>query len=945
MKRVLCLLLVFFCMTGMMCACVSENTPAVMPNDNTATPIPAENLPTSVSEFKIIYPKEDFSQQIYYKDLALDLRTELLSLGTAMKMSSDTLDGEGELTESKYEILIGPTNRKESKAVADGTEIRTDDYIIRFADGKIVILAGSKDSYKNAIICFTGICKDRNLFDCKFEDIAALNERFAQGNSPDGFFIDGVSLKNYRVVSSLSDDKNNKFIQKIKETTGYVLELGNSENVTEYEILIGYVDRVEVTETKSELRDLDCAVKIINGKVIITAGTNSATDGALDLFYGNFLDTEKDKKEFTSEDSMVKRYEYPIKSVKLMGFDISEYVIFTKKENDTAAVNLRKYINDATGIKLDIVTDGNPQKAIVLGNAGTRQYKELTVNLKADEYIIKSVGTRVYLGTNDEYYGDGPAVHVFIKNYLGYDIGTGKIKSDTAEIDNIDECTEINDYLMKKADDVFIAEIDAKSDALRNEILNTKTEVTYTGTAYYVSADGNDENDGLTPETAWASLERVSNAAELQKGDAVFFNRGDIFRGGLGTKKGVTYSAYGDGEKPRIYGSPFDGAKYGIWEEVAPNVYRYSEKFGKDVGLVSMNNGEYWAVKILQNFSETEPVSMITGEKFGGYTDMKEDMTFWHDLGNPKSSVRDSDVGYIYMYSAYGNPSKRFDSIEFNVNGNIVGCDDDVTIDNICVMYGGCHGIAATHGTTVQNCVVGWIGGCIQFYNDAGVPTRFGNGIEAWGSSSNFTVEHCYIYQCYDAGITHQGNAGSVMKDIKYTTNLLEYNIYNIEYFVREPSNMDDDYSKWGYMDNVVMENNIMRHAGYGWGMQRPDQRAYNIQGWTHSNRLLEESGFVIRNNIMQYSVFAHVCTDCYKDDWKPVYENNVFIQQKPTERKENSVNSLWGYADPYYWTYLRGIGQTGENSYGNGDYPSYCYDNIGIDAFAENGNVFYLVE
>ena len=39
------------------------------------------------------------------------------------------------------------------------------------------------------------------------------------------------------------------------------------------------------------------------------------------------------------------------------------------------------------------------------------------------------------------------------------------------------------------------------------------------------------------------------------------FRRGDIWRGRILTKAGVTYSAYGRGEKPRIYGSPYDAAK------------------------------------------------------------------------------------------------------------------------------------------------------------------------------------------------------------------------------------------------------------------------------------------------------------------------------------------------------------------------------------------------
>lgn len=71
----------------------------------------------------------------------------------------------------------------------------------------------------------------------------------------------------------------------------------------------------------------------------------------------------------------------------------------------------------------------------------------------------------------------------------------------------------------------------------REAIVNTATEIvwsdtftpgeTYTGTAYYVSNQGDDGNDGLSPETAWATLARV-NQASLAYGDAVFFERGCI---------------------------------------------------------------------------------------------------------------------------------------------------------------------------------------------------------------------------------------------------------------------------------------------------------------------------------------------------------------------------------------------------------------------------------
>lgn len=73
----------------------------------------------------------------------------------------------------------------------------------------------------------------------------------------------------------------------------------------------------------------------------------------------------------------------------------------------------------------------------------------------------------------------------------------------------------------------------------REAILTSKTQIvwdetltpgeTYTGTAYYVSNNGDDGNDGLSPETAWSTLDRVNNAS-LKYGDAVFFERGGIWR-------------------------------------------------------------------------------------------------------------------------------------------------------------------------------------------------------------------------------------------------------------------------------------------------------------------------------------------------------------------------------------------------------------------------------
>ena len=145
-----------------------------------------------------------------------------------------------------------------------------------------------------------------------------------------------------------------------------------------------------------------------------------------------------------------------------------------------------------------------------------------------------------------------------------------------------------------------IAAIDRKADKMRNKILNSKSEVKPTGTIYYVSADGDDANNGLSPRTPIRTLDKM-NSLDLNPSDGVMFRRGDMWRGRIFTKAGVTYSAYGRGEKPKIWGSPYDAAVEGEWVTTStPNVYMYSKELPRDVGTLVFNHGEEVARKITQ---------------------------------------------------------------------------------------------------------------------------------------------------------------------------------------------------------------------------------------------------------------------------------------------------------------------------------------------------------
>jgi hypothetical protein len=80
---------------------------------------------------------------------------------------------------------------------------------------------------------------------------------------------------------------------------------------------------------------------------------------------------------------------------------------------------------------------------------------------------------------------------------------------------------------------------------------------------YYVSATGNNGNDGLSPASAWLDVDALDGRT-FKAGDQILFNRGDTFAGactllGSGATNNPIYiGAYGAGEKPLLTGDAND---------------------------------------------------------------------------------------------------------------------------------------------------------------------------------------------------------------------------------------------------------------------------------------------------------------------------------------------------------------------------------------------------
>ena len=388
-----------------------------------------------------------------------------------------------------------------------------------------------------------------------------------------------------------------------------------------------------------------------------------------------------------------------------------------------------------------------------------------------------------------------------------------------AESWKIDEKTYDRELAKSVADS-----IETKGEALKEEILNAKDNMSVSGTKYYVSNSGDDNNSGTSPENAWKSTDKVSNF-DFNEGDGVFFERGSVWYGVcMQLKSGVTYAAYGEGEKPELYGTAKNYADPNLWKKTEiENVWETTDEISGPAGFVLFDNE-------------------ICSYKANSNAELKKNFDFFDT---------DYNTSPIRIYYEGKNPGEAFETIYIAPGTSVMNAagKKDIYVDNLAVKYTGWHGFQTSeiHNMHITNCVVGWIGG-------AGGASRWGNGIEFWANASDCSVDHCWVYQVYDTGLTNQFTGVCddicVEQNIRYTNNLVDYCTYSFEFFMNQ-SNSNKDLLK-----DIYIENNISRYAGYGWGNDnRPNKDVQcQVKGWVSKNRA---DNIVIRNNMFGKSRYG----------------------------------------------------------------------------------------
>ena len=426
--------------------------------------------------------------------------------------------------------------------------------------------------------------------------------------------------------------------------------------------------------------------------------------------------------------------------------------------------------------------------------------------------------------------------------------------------------SEITDRVLTEADEAILSQADARREAILD------SESAYTagegGTVYYVSPDGDDRNDGTSPETAWRTLDKVNSGAApyyqwvydnpsfpeflwasdeanpqavLEPGDVVLFQRGGQWRGVLRTVDGATYSAYGEGEKPEILCSPENGAGGEKWTlvEGTTNIWKYHRTLQDCGGIllgddtVAAKHTAFWDENRktyidVGQFQASYPIEYLETCPEMDVTRHLDDLCFFNDI-RYENGIDYGAFGDLYLRCDAGNPGEVYDSIEFFTGNNAwnqtaVALRDGATIDNLCIRYflGGADAQHADNAT-VQNCVFLWGGGFMLDYQKSDTTITYSRAGDAImiGGHSNRAVNN-YVAHAFDWGITVEGYSaedadweekycsdcvvsGNLVEDCSGGILMVDWNAWN--------TSLDQPM----FTDMVIQDNYVMYSGGGGW--------------------------------------------------------------------------------------------------------------------------------
>lgn len=411
---------------------------------------------------------------------------------------------------------------------------------------------------------------------------------------------------------------------------------------------------------------------------------------------------------------------------------------------------------------------------------------------------------------------------------------------------------------------------------------------------YYISSsEGDDSNDGLSPERPKKSLDGFSNISNIN----LLLKCGDTFhmKESFEVGSNVIFATYGEGPRPildfyqplKVKWSKSDTCPY-VWYADLKNIPELNNEqkasANCNIGHLLIDGEHNWRRKIKEN-----------GQDFGYgeyLTEMADD-SFAVDAENSK----------LYLYSK-SDPANMEISYALPVHGVKMNNVRGSQILGIEITGVGFHAISLSGvvNVKIQSCYIHHIGGGLL----SGSGPRYGNAVEIWDSGQDVVVSYNIADWIFDTCYTNQGSSGNAMqKNILFSNNIGRYSFWGIETW-------GDGYAEAGF-EQIVYKENILMNAcdvtapegvafcneeerlinGTGNFVEKQEPYvSYRGTGYNyHQMCLLNasdnkiEGELIIDNNVF-WGTKRFLCMFGKKDQGRgfPLPENNLFYSDVPTQ-------------------------------------------------------------
>ncbi len=290
---------------------------------------------------------------------------------------------------------------------------------------------------------------------------------------------------------------------------------------------------------------------------------------------------------------------------------------------------------------------------------------------------------------------------------------------------------------------------------------------------YYVDAEnGDDSNDGTSPETAWKTLAKASSIRQLKEGGSILLKAGSVWNGEQLTVK----NAQGTEENPVVIGSYGEGAK----PVINGNGANWDADTKEELAAVHIYNSENIVIENLEITNWDETAAPGSGWTYGQSSKLLSGLVVEnkdagalsnvvirnnkiHDVNGKMSGGAEKAAGGLIVVVTGGGS---------NHTGKVESWYDGLTIDGNEV-YKVCHEAIYMESVWASRTLVGGTSSDTGYQNA---------GNSNWIGSNDVLIENNYVHDV----------AGDGIVPINTTDALVQYNLID---------NAAD--TNWDYSANV----------------------------------------------------------------------------------------------------------------------------------------------